>query len=193
MTLIIKQVTKINRTIGVYQILSTISLLFGAILISCNTYIKSEDSAAKTQLQNDTVYLSNLFRNSVYGNQLADIAKDKSTNQQVRIFAEKNSLFQQQFNHKIDSASQVYNIPISAELADNQKGFLKKLSDEKLENFDRQFLFLLEGQTNDQMDLLENISTRSENNEITIWAVSMLPVIQVQMDTFIVFKQKMNK
>jgi predicted outer membrane protein len=190
MTSIIKQVTKANSSFGVYQILYLISLLFGAILISCNTYIKSEDSVVQAQLQNDTAYLNNLYTNSVYGIQIADIAKNKSSNQKVRIFAEKASLFQQQLKHRVDSTSQVNNVHVSAELTANQKSLLKKLSDEKTEKFDRQFVVQTEEQMTDQMDLLENISSRSENNEITTWAVSMLPIVQAHMDTFFTFKQR---
>lgn len=193
MTSIIRLVTKVNSPFGVNQIYYSISLLFGAILISCNTYIKSEDSLATTQPQNDTVYMSTLYRNSLYGQEITGIAKNRSENQQMRIFAEKNSLFQQKLNHLADSVSQVNNISVSQELMDNQKKTLKRLSGEKLENFDPQFLVLIEEQMTDQMDLLENISSRSENNEITTWAVSMLSVVQSQMDSIFAFKQKINK
>lgn len=192
MTLIIRQVTKVNSP-GLIRVFTLwlISLLFGAILFSCNTYIKPEEKG-KLSGPNDTLFLNEVYQLSSYGNRIAQIAKVKSPLQEVRIFAEKVSFFQQNISSRWDSLSQLKQIPIVRELSLFQNSRLQRLDKVNTSNFDKEFFEIMEHQLVNHVNLMENVSGRSEDNDISTMAVMMLSPIQNQLDTLNYLREKVK-
>jgi predicted outer membrane protein len=170
-----------------------VSLFSGVVLTSCKTYLKSGESSNTTAIPNDTLFLNQAYLHSKTGQEYANVASHKAANQEIRIYSEKEALFQQRTALMWDSLSKKKQIPLLNKVAEEHKNKLKELAKIDSANFDREYLSRMENQLMSQIDLLENVSTRSEDNDITTLAITLLPEYHSQLDTLLSVKQRTSK
>ncbi|HEX3008627.1 MAG TPA: DUF4142 domain-containing protein [Bacteroidales bacterium] len=170
-----------------------VSLFSGVVLTSCKTYLKSGESSNTNAVPNDTLFLSQAYLHSKTGQEYASVASHKAANQEIRIYSEKGALFQQRTAFMWDSLSKKKQIPLLDKVAEEHKNKLKELANIDSANFDREYLSRMENQLMSQIDLLENVSTRSEDNDITTLAITLLPEYHSQLDTLLSVKQRTSK
>lgn len=183
MTLITRQVTRAKIFLKVYN-MGLVIFLTGILLTSCNTYIRPEEKSGLTSSEpNDTAMLVEALEVGKNVLQAAQIAQKKSSDQSVRIYAEKVSSFLQNSENKWDSLSGIKNLVFQPKPQKNKE--LAELELLDIEEFDYEFFDFIEIQLNRQMEMLENVSKLSEDNEISTLAIKMIPELQNQLDTLI--------
>lgn len=166
-----------------------ISLLSGMILTSCNQALKPELSGKSRT--NDTFFLLQAHQYSQLEKELAKIASAKSTDQAIRIFAEKIASYQQKTEQVWDSLARMKHIPLPENLTPMQKKEIDNLAGSG--KLDRDFAVQMENQLRNNIKHLEIVSRQSEDNDISTFAITILPDLQAQLDSLLAVNQKIKK
>ena len=110
--------------------------------------------------------------------ELAKLAQQKSTNAEVRAFAE--ILFNDHTKAMADleKNAQLKNISLPTALSEDGKEAYDKLSKEKTEDFDKKYVDMMVDGHEKAIKKMEKASEEANDEEIRMWAADMLPTLK---------------
>lgn len=147
------------------------------------TEVAEEQNEAKFEDTNEAkeddaeyfVFAADVNRKEI---ELAKLAQQKSTNAEVRAFAE--ILFNDHTKAMADleKNAQLKNISLPTALSEDGKKAYDKLSKEKTEDFDKKYVDMMVDGHEEAIKKMEKASEEANDEEIRMWAADMLPTLK---------------
>lgn len=147
------------------------------------TEVAEEQNEAKFEDTNEAkeddaeyfVFAADVNRKEI---ELAKLAQQKSTNAEVRAFAE--ILFNDHTKAMADleKNAELKNISLPTALSEDGKKAYDKLSKEKTEDFDKKYVDMMVDGHEEAIKKMEKASEEANDEEIRMWAADMLPTLK---------------
>jgi predicted outer membrane protein len=168
-----------------------VSLAMAAILIFCNHNINSQNSKTSLSNLNDTAFLIKTYNFTSYAQEAAKYAGENTSNKDIKETLLKIESFQEDSKRKVDSLSRTKGIKILDERPKDLQKSLQKIKNKKRVLIEKEFINQTEKRFVDQVNYLDAFSKKSESNEISTFAISLLSGMQDELKLLSDLKQKL--
>ena len=147
------------------------------------TEVAEEQNEAKFEDTNEAkeedaeyfVYAADLNMKEI---ELAKLAQQKSTNAEVRAFAEILFNDHTKAMEDLKKNAELKNISLPTALSEDGKEAYDKLSEEKTEDFDKKYVDMMVDGHEEAVKKMEKASEEANDEEIKMWAADMLPTLK---------------
>lgn len=172
--------------------------------MACHENNKSEDTKVIADTQNEYVFETNSKENdatflvnaaaaNISEIELAQLAEQKSENDDLKSFAKMLETDHQASMKEVKNLATIKSIVIPASMADDGKTNFKDLTNLSNADFDKAYTNLMVKAHQDAITLFAKASTESKDKAIKAFATTTLPKLQQHLNIAITFQEKYNK
>jgi predicted outer membrane protein len=137
-------------------------------------------------------YLVNAYASGLYAIKAAEIIQQKSKNKEFKVFAENIVNSHQKIVDNLDELASVNKMSLPSDLNFMQRNELKKLKEIDPQKMEAAFVQQMELEHIEDIELLEEVSMKSEDNQITTVAIVCLSTLKSQYEEIISVKEKLQ-
>lgn len=157
-----------------------------------NTVMGTENKKFVIDATFEAEYLVNTYASGLYLIKAAEIVQQKTKKEEFKIFAENVVNTNQKIVENLNELASAKKMSLPSDLNLIQRNELKKLKEIDTKKMEAAFIKQLESEHKEDIELLEEVSKKSEDNQITTVAIACLSTLKSQYEEMLSVKEKLK-